>query len=129
MIRTIILLTFGGLLLLLAVRRLRTQRLKERYALLFLFTGLPFLVLAVWPDGIVYLSERLAIEKPTLMVLILTGFVLLVLLQLLSIVSVQDRRIATLTQLLSLSMHESPGRVVGDNPSPSVDLLPDNQPK
>ena len=125
MIRTIILLIFGGMLLLLAIRKLRLQRLKERYALLFVFTGMPFLVLAVWPDGIVYLSDKLAIEKPTLMVLILTAFVVLVLLQLLSIVSIQDRRIATLTQILSIVRHELREGEYPKNPGPAPTALDD----
>lgn len=51
MIRSLILVIFGGSLLLLAVRRLKQFKLKERYTLLFLMLGLPFLVLAVWPRG------------------------------------------------------------------------------
>ena len=104
--RTAILLLFGTALLFFAVRSLRNQRLKERYAILMFFTGLPFLVLGVWPDGIVFLSETLDIEKPATMVLGLGVFVLLIVFKLLSIVSVQERKIQDLSQLIAILMAE-----------------------
>jgi len=97
-IRTIVLLTLGVLLLALAFKRLRQRRLKERYVLLFALLGLPFLALGFWPDGVVYLSDLLQIEKPTLLVLALTVFVVLMLLELLTLVSVQDQKLTRLAQ-------------------------------
>jgi len=78
------------------------MRLKERYVLLFGAVGLPFLALAVWPDGILWLSNLLQMEKHTFMVLCLGVFTMLLLLKLLSIVSVQERQIATLTQMVGI---------------------------
>lgn len=101
-LRTAILLLFGLALLALAIRSLRGQRLKERYALLMAGTGLPFLVLAFWPDGIVWLSELLDIEKAATMVLCLGVFTLLMIFKLLTVVSVQERQIVSLTQMLSI---------------------------
>lgn len=106
MIRTIFLLTLGCMLLLMAVRSLRAMRLKERYALIFFFTGLPFVILAYWPDGIVFLVETLEIEKPTLMVLALAVFLILMLFKLLAVVSVQDRKITALTQTVAILMEK-----------------------
>lgn len=102
MIRTIILAVFGVTLFILAVRSLRAQRLKERYVLLFLAVSAPFLVLAAWPDGVVWLTQRLEIEKPTVLVLGLSAFVILMLFELLSIISVQERKIAALAQVVGL---------------------------
>lgn len=104
--RTIILLVVGLSLVLLTLRSLRAQRLKERYVLLFLLTGLPFLVLAFWPDGIVYLSTTLEIEKPTLLILCVSVYFILTTFALLSIVSVQERRIATLGQMVAMLMEK-----------------------
>ena len=104
-IRTVILLIIALAILLLAVRSLRAQRLKERYCLLFLATGLPFLVLALWPDGIVAFEKLLEIEKPTLLVLCVTIYFILTTFELLSIVSIQDRKITTLAQLVGILMH------------------------
>src|SRR5512145_403507 len=107
MIRTIILLTYGLGLIFLALRSLRAQRLRERYVLLFVAIGLPFLILSLWPDGIVWLSNLLRIEKATLLVLLVAGFLLLVVFELLSIVSVHERKIATLTQLTAILVEQS----------------------
>ncbi|MEN8375019.1 MAG: DUF2304 domain-containing protein [Gemmatimonadota bacterium] len=102
MIRTIFLLVYGLLLVGLALRRLRQRRLKERYFLLFVAVGLPFLLLAIWPDRVVYFSNLLEIEKPTLLVLTLAAFVILMLFELLTIVSVQDRKLTTLAQEVAM---------------------------
>ena len=59
---TLILLAIGIMLLLMAVRSLRAQRLKERHALLFVAVGVPFLALAIWPDAIGWMAARLGIE-------------------------------------------------------------------
>lgn len=106
MIRSILLLLFGGSVLFQALRSLRKQRLSERYALVFFFVSIPFLLLAVWPDGIVQLSKLLEIERYTVQVLAMGGFLMLVVFKLTSIVSVQDRRIRTLTQLVAILMEK-----------------------
>ena len=105
-VRTLILLVVGTAIMFLTLRSLRAQRLKERYVLLFLITGVPFLLLAMWPDAIVAVSEFLEIERPTLMVLCVTVYFILTTFELLSIVSVQSRNINTLGQDLSLLMEE-----------------------
>jgi Uncharacterized conserved protein (DUF2304) len=103
-IRSLILLIFGGSLLLLAVRRLKQFKLKERFSLLFLLLGLPFLVLAVWPKSIEYLAHITHIEQATVMLFCISVFLILVIFELLSIVSVQDRKITTLAQLVGILM-------------------------
>jgi hypothetical protein len=103
-VRTSILLLFAGTLLYKTFRSLRAHRLKERYVLVFLLTSLPFLVLAFVPNGIVFLSEEMDIEKPTLMIMGLAGFLILLIFELLSIVSQQDRKISALAQVVALLM-------------------------
>ena len=95
---------FGGTLLLLAVRRLKQFKLKERYTLLFLMLGLPFLVLAVWPGGVELLAKATGIEQKTVMLLGISVFLILVIFELLTIVSVQDRKITTLAQMVGILM-------------------------
>ena len=125
LLRTLILLAFGSTLLLLAVRRLRRFRLKERYALLFVLLGLPFLVLAVWPRGIELLSELTRIAQPTVMLLCVSVFLILSVFELLTIVSVQDRKITTLAQMVGILMEhqrlvdrEHAGITPKDEPGP-----------
>lgn len=102
--RSIFLATFGGLLLLLAIRRLRTYRLKERYALLFLLIGLPFVALAFWPDGVGWIANHLSIQYNTLALICVSVFLFLVVFELLTIVSVQDQKITALAQLVAILM-------------------------
>lgn len=104
MIRSIILAIFGGSLLLLAIRRLKQFKLKERFTLLFLLLGLPFLVLAIWPDAIEFLARKTNIEQKTVMLLCVSIFVFLIIFELLTIVSVQDRKITTLAQMVGILM-------------------------
>jgi hypothetical protein len=103
-IRGLILVAFGGTLCLLAVRRLKQFKLKERFALLFLLLGLPFLVLAVWPRGVEYLANITHIEHTTVELLCVSIFVILVIFELLTIVSVQDQKITTLAQMVGILM-------------------------
>ena len=106
LIRSLILISFGGLLLMLTVRRLSQYKLKERYALIFLFTGLPFLVLAFLPDSMGKVAEWIHIDYRTLMLLCISAFLLLMVFELLSIVSQQDRKITTLAQMVGILMEK-----------------------
>ena len=97
---------FGGSLLLLTVRRLKQYKLKERYALIFLFTGLPFLALALWPDAMAMFAELIHIDYRTFSLMLVSAFLLLMVLELLSIVSQQDRKITTLAQMVGILMEK-----------------------
>jgi hypothetical protein len=99
---TLILLAIGNMLLLMAIRSLRVQRLNERHALLFVAVGVPFLALAVWPDAIGWLSSWLGIEYQTVLLLAVTTFFLVLNFNLLSIVSIQERRITSLAQMVAI---------------------------
>ena len=108
---TLILLVIGNTLLLMAIRSLRVQRLKERHALLFVAVGVPFLALAVWPDAIGWLSEWLGIDYQTVLLLAVTTFFLVLNFNLLSIVSIQERRITSLAQMVAIMAQKlSPDR-------------------
>ena len=104
--RSLFLVFFGGILLLLAVRRLRTYRLRERYALVFALLGLPFIGLAFWPDGIGWLADILNIQYNTLTLLGVSCFLILAVFELLSIVSVQDQKITALAQHVGILMEK-----------------------
>lgn len=101
-IRPAILLAISATLLLLVVRRMRQQKLKERHALVFIFISIPFFILAVWPDAIARLSGGLGISTYTVMLLGVSVFLILLIFELLTIVSVLDRRISTLAQMVGI---------------------------
>lgn len=105
-LRNLIVLALGATILLMAIRSLRAGRLKERYALIFVLTGLPFLLLALWRDGVGYLANLLDIDYRTLALIGTTTFFMLMIFKLLSIVSVQERRITTLAQNISILMQK-----------------------
>ncbi|HSV15062.1 MAG TPA: DUF2304 domain-containing protein [Tepidisphaeraceae bacterium] len=95
---------FGGSLLLLAIRRLKQFKLKERFTLLFMLLGLPFMVLAVWPNGVEYLARISGIEQKTVMLLCVSIFLILIIFELLTIVSVMEQKITTLAQMVGILM-------------------------
>jgi hypothetical protein len=68
------------LLLAVIFELIRSRRLQERYALLWLLTGIVTLVLAVWRDGLGKLSETLGVSYPPSMLFLATGVFILVLL-------------------------------------------------
>ncbi|MEZ6190335.1 MAG: DUF2304 domain-containing protein [Phycisphaerales bacterium] len=105
-LRNLIVLALGATILLMAIRSLRAGRLKERYALIFVLTGLPFLVLAMWRDGVGYIAQWLDIDYRTLALIGVTTFFMLMIFKLLSIVSVQERRLTTLAQNMSILMQK-----------------------
>jgi hypothetical protein len=106
MIKSLILLTLGGSLFTLAVRRLRQYKLRERYALVFLLLGLPFAVLAAWPNAIGYLADRLDIHYQTVTLLCVAGFLTVMVFELLTIVSLQDQKITALAQYVGILMEK-----------------------
>ena len=120
MIARIILICFGTTVLLVAFRRMRSYRLKERHMILFTFTGLPFLVLAIWPAGVGWVSLRLGVEYHTVSVLCIAAFLILMVFELLTIVSLQERKIATLAQIVGILM-EKQGMSEHSAPQPPAD--------
>jgi hypothetical protein len=106
MIARIILLCFGVTVLTVALRRLNSYRLKERHMLLFTMTGLPFLALAIWPGGVGWIAEKMGIEYHTVSVLCVAAFLILMVFELLTIVSLQDRKISTLAQIVGIMMEK-----------------------
>jgi len=107
---TPILMAIGAMLLLMAIRSLRAHRLKERHALLFALVGIPFLALAAWPNAIGWIAIRLGIEYQTVLLLAVTTFFLVMNFKLLSIVSVQERRITCMAQLLAILAQKLDGQ-------------------
>jgi small-conductance mechanosensitive channel len=105
-IARIILLIFAATVFAVALRRLRMYRLKERHMLLFTFVGLPFLILAIWPKAVGWIGLQLQIDYHTVSMLCVVAFLILMIFELLTIVSLQDRKISTLAQLVGIMMEK-----------------------
>lgn len=117
-IRSLFLILLGGSLLVLALRRLRQFKLRERYALLFMLIGLPFIGLAFWQDGVAWMAGYLQMQYNTLALICVSVFLFLAVFELLTIVSMQDRKITTLAQMVGILMERQKldERVVRDDP-------------
>ncbi|MHC4419666.1 MAG: DUF2304 domain-containing protein [Planctomycetota bacterium] len=111
--RTVILLALGAFLVYTVARRMRRMRLKERHAIVLILTAVPFGVLAVWPDLINWLCGIMDIHYSTVLLAGVSLFFLLIVLELLSLVSVMERRISTLAQMVSI-LNERQGLVGRD---------------
>jgi hypothetical protein len=98
------------------VELIRTRKLRERYALLWLATAGAILFFAAWRSGLHSLSDALGIAYPpnALFVLALL-FVLVLLLHFSTVISKLSDRTTVLTQQLALV--ERRLREVEDNPS------------
>jgi hypothetical protein len=117
LLKSLILLGFGVTVLLLAIYRLRRYRLKERYALMLIIVGAPFLVLAFWQNAVGNIAEVLGIQYTTFSLLCVTAFLFVMIFELLTIVSVQEQKINTLSQMVGLLMEKRP--VEQDEPEPA----------
>lgn len=118
-IRSLFLIGMGGSLLFLAIRRLRQFKLRERYALLFMLIGLPFIAMAFWQDGVATMAGYLNMQYNTLALICVSVFLFLAVFELLTIVSQQDRKITSLAQMVGILMEREKlnERLVRDDPN------------
>jgi hypothetical protein len=91
------------LLLALIFELIRRRRLQERYALLWLATGIVVLVLALWHDALEWLSDLVGIRyPPTTLFVLVSLFVVLLLLHYATVISRLVAQNTTLAQRLAL---------------------------
>ncbi len=103
--RVSIVATIASLLLILVVFELiRSRRLRERYALLWLLTGLVLLVLSVWRGGLNTIAGWVGVSTypPAVLFAIGTLFILLVLLHYSTVISKLSDQNVILAQRLAL---------------------------
>ncbi len=97
----------AGALLLIVLELVRRRRLLERYALLWLFSALVLLALAVWRDGLARLAGAVGIAyPPNALFFVAFAFVLLLLLHFSSAVSRLADQTKVLAQRLALLEEE-----------------------
>ena len=94
----------GSLLLLVVVFELiRSRRLQERYALLWLLTAVVLLVFALWRDALNVLASTVGIKYPPSALFVMAAFfILVVLLHYSTVISELAERNVTLAQRLAL---------------------------
>jgi cell division protein FtsW (lipid II flippase) len=104
-VRTSVAAAIASLLLILIVLELiRGRRLKERYALLWLVTGVVLLVLSAWRDGLNTIASWLGVATypPAILFAIATLFIIVVLLHYSTVLSELDDQNTILAQRLAL---------------------------
>jgi hypothetical protein len=113
----------AALLVVVILELVRRRRLMERYALLWLASGLILLALAIWRDGLTRLAHALGIfYPPNALFLIAFGFVLLLLMHFSIAVSKLSDQTKVLAQKLSLLEQRVRSHEEGEaEPSPEYD--------
>jgi hypothetical protein len=103
-VRVSIIAAIASLLLLLVVLELiRSHRLRERYALLWLLTGAVMLVLAIWDAALVELADLAGIAyPPSAFFVLISVFLLVVLLHYSTVISKLSDENRILAQRLAL---------------------------
>jgi hypothetical protein len=93
----------AALFLLVIFELIRGRRLQERYALLWLVTGVVILVLAVWRDALRLVAEQLGIAYPPSALFVIGFlFILVVLLHYSTVISELAERNVRLAQDIAL---------------------------
>lgn len=107
-LRVSIVAAVAALILLLVIFELiRSRRLQERYALLWLLTGLVIFVLAVWRGLLGWLADLFGIAYPPSALFVLASFfVLVVLLHYSTVISKLSDQNRILAQRLAILEHE-----------------------
>jgi hypothetical protein len=92
------------LLLLVVFELIRSRRLRERYALLWLITGVVLLVLSLWRDGLDTIAGWFGVRTypPAVLFAVATLFILLVLLHYSTVISRLSDQNTILAQRLAL---------------------------
>jgi hypothetical protein len=81
----------------------KKDRIKEAYALIWIFMGIAFLVISIWPSLMGVIAGLFGIYyAPALMIIILTVMIIFILIQFSIVISRQSERIKVLTQELAL---------------------------
>ena len=91
-------------LLVIVVELIRRRRLRERYALLWLLTGVVLLVLAVWRDGLNTIASWFGVTQypPAVLFAAATLFIIVVLLHYSTVISKLADRNTILAQRVAL---------------------------
>jgi hypothetical protein len=127
-VRISIIASIASLLLLLVVFELiRSRRLRERYAILWLVTGVVLLILSAWRGGLNTIAGWVGVTTypPAVLFAVAALFILLVLLHYSTVISklsdqstILAQRVALLEQRLRAveREHEEPAEVAGREP-------------
>ena len=94
----------AGILLLVVFELIRSRRLRERYALLWLLTGVVLLVLSAWRGGLNTIARWVGVETypPAILFAVASLFILAVLLHYSTVISSLSDQNSILAQRIAL---------------------------
>ena len=108
-------------LLLVVLELIRSRRVRERYALLWLLTAVVLLVLSLWRDGLQTISSLVGIAYPPSALFVLaTVFIVIVLLHYSTVISRLSDQNTILAQRLALLESKLPSAENAPLQSPSA---------
>ncbi len=104
-------------LLLIVFELIRSRRLRERYALLWLLTGIVLLVLSAWRSGLNTIARWVGVETypPAILFAVASFFILAVLLHYSTVISSLSDQNSILAQRLALLESRVRGSLVNDD--------------
>ena len=107
-------------LILVVLELIRSRRLRERYALLWLLTGIVLLVLSLWRDGLGTIADAVGVETypPAVLFAVASLFFVLVLLHYSTVISKLSDQNRILAQRLALLEHRLDTDRLDDEISP-----------
>ena len=113
----------SALLLFVILELVRQRRLLERYALLWLFSSIVLLALAVWNDALSTLSNAIGVATPSnALFLIAFGFVLVLLLHFsLAVSRLSDQTKVLAQKLAILEQRQRQDAEQGDEGAPDLE--------
>src|SRR4051794_15645285 len=104
-------------LLVVVFELIRSRRLRERYALLWLLTGVVLLVLSAWRQGLNTIAGWVGVSQPVALLFAVAGmFIILVLLHYSTVISKLADQNTVLAQRLALLEQELDERVASEEP-------------
>lgn len=85
------------------INMVRLRKLELKYTLLWLFTSVSFIIMAIFPGIIVWIADLLHIKEPVNALFLITLFFLILIIFSLTVaIAVKSRSITTLTQEIGI---------------------------
>lgn len=104
--RRLVPLVMALLVALTAVEMIRRRKLREEYAMLWVLASAVLLVIAIFPDLVIWLEEQLKVHYLTIVVLALFGFLAMILMHYATVISRHAEHIRQLAEQVALLEHQ-----------------------
>lgn len=124
LVRRLVPLVMAVIVLAVTVEMIRRRKLREEYAMLWLFTSLALVLLAIFPNVVIWLQDTLQVNYLTIVVLALFLFLSMIVMHFAVVISKQAEDIRQLAQgmaLLNQKLQERGSPAQGRSSGPAQD--------